>query len=184
MKNRPLLLIILPVILTAATAQPPREGGAPRERPGRQEQSRPDRERHHSVIERWLNHLEKQEPEEHRRLTEMREEDPAAFREELRRHFSEAREHAAPRRGGRAAPPGLTEKIQALRQADTPDTRARALEALRTALAGHIDQRLALREQRIQSIREELEQLETRHRADKARRDAWIEETLERLLED
>jgi hypothetical protein len=184
MIRRPLILLLLLTALSAANAQPPRDGTGPRERSGRPEHPRPDRERHHSVIERWLNHLEKQEPEEHRRLTEMREEDPAAFREELRRHFSEAREHAAPRRGGRGAPPGLTEKIQALRQADTPDTRARALEALRTALAGHIDQRLALREQRIQSIREELEQLETRHRADKARREAWIEETLERLLED
>ncbi|MCC5844496.1 MAG: hypothetical protein JJU05_09615 [Verrucomicrobia bacterium] len=184
MNPRPLLLILLLTALTATNAQPPRDGTGPRDRPGRPEQGRPDRERHHSVIERWLNHLEKQDPAEHRRLTELREADPDAFRGEIRRQLAEARESAGVRRGGRGAPPELSREIKALRVARTDADRAEAREALHAALAEHIDQRLAMREQRIQSIREELDRLETRHRADKARRDTWIEETLERLLEE
>lgn len=183
MNIRPLLLILLPALLTAAPAQPPHARSGPGERSAPPESLRVDRDRHQPVIERWLRHLETEDPAEHRRLNELREENPAAFREALRRHFAEARQSPLARRGGRMLPPELSAPIDALRRAETEDERRQAREALRRALAEQIDQRLAQREQRIQTIREELGQLETRHQTDKARRDRWIEETLEKLLE-
>ncbi len=176
---RHLLFTALLLSTALATAQPPRDGKGPRDGHGPR-----DRERHQPVIERWLHHLESKDPAEHRRLTALREENPAAFRSEIRRQLAEVRENAPRHREGRAGPPDLSRERQAVRDARTDAERARALATLREALAQHIDMRLAQREQRIRSIREELERLETRHRADQARRDTWIEETLERLLEE
>lgn len=189
MTIRSLLPLLLLLTLPPAPAQPLRDGNGPRERPGRPEHAgpdrdRPDQDRRQPVVERWLNHLQKQNPEEHRRLTALRREDPAAFRAEMRQQLAEIREKRSLNGDGPGAPPNLKPAIEALRAAETEPERTRALEHLRTALAEHIDQRLAAREQRIQSIREELERLETRHRADQARRDTWIQETLEQILKE
>lgn len=182
MNIRPLILMLFPALLTAASAQPPAARGGPGERAAPPESLRADRDRHQPVIERWLRNLETEDPAEHRRLNALREENPPAFREALRRHFAEARQSTLPRRGERMPPPELSGPLDALRRAETEDERRRARDDLRRALAERIDQRLAQREERIKTIREELGQLEARHRADQARRDRWIEETLEKLL--
>lgn len=209
MNLRTLLLIPLFAATLSTLAQVPQEGNPRRERPGRpeylpsdgqgQSRDRPGhdrqdhdrqghdrlgRERQQPVIERWLNHLEQQNPAEHQRLTALREDDPVAFREEMRRQFARAREQQQARRGVRGNPPDFTEELAALRNARNDTERAQAREALQSVLAEHIDQRLAQREQRIHSIREELNRLEMQHQADKARREAWIEEALTRMLEE
>lgn len=177
--NTRILTLSLSLFGLAATAEPP---AAPR--PAREPTPRTETNRRPPVIERWLNHLETADPEEHRRLTALREEDPAAFRDAVREALAAARDHHAGRRPGRGAPLDFAQERQALREARTEAERETARSALREAVARHVDQRLDMREQRIQNIRDELERLETRHREDQDRRDAWIETVMERLLND
>jgi exonuclease VII large subunit len=178
MKTHTLILTVL-CLGAFLQAQPPHNVPGPRER-----RERPDGERRQQVLERWLNHLEAHDPAEHQRLTALREEDPAAFRETIRRQLAEAREKAQMRRGDRQAAPEFAGDIRAVREAQSEADRQRALDTLRESVSAHVDRRLAHREQRIQAAREELAQLEARHQADLERRDTWIEYILKRVLED
>ncbi len=182
MSVRPFVLFMLVCSTMTAFGQPEpafeRKHGHPR-----MDRERGDRPRVQPVIERWLLDLEQKDPEEHQRLLLLREEDPEAFRGEVRRHYAQARGRPSARQGDGPRIPEVAGQVKAYQEAKTDAERDRIRESIRAELAGHLDRRLAFREQRIQSIREELERLEDRHETDKARRDSWIDEALEQLLQ-
>jgi hypothetical protein len=138
-------------------------------------------ERERPVVEGWLRRVREEDPEEFERLRRMRREDPQGFREAMREAFSEKRGE----RGGSGPQTGgaeVREALRAVREADGEAERDAAVTALRSLLAARAEERLAMREERIARIRADLERLEAQHAADRARRDAWVEETLDELL--
>lgn len=57
-------------------------------------------------IERWMRHLERQNPQEHARMARLRRENPEAFRAALRERLAEMRRAYEERTGERAPPAG------------------------------------------------------------------------------
>ena len=177
-------------LLTHAQPEPDAQPGR-----GRREEARPrqgprperaDQERGagardaHPVIERWMRHLEETAPEDHQRLQELRESDPGAFRQELRRSMASARQESGAATGRRRHP--VADQAAAVRVAETEAEREAAVAALRESVETMIDRRMAMREQRIETVRAQLERLEAEHEADKARRDELVTRMMDRLL--
>ena len=165
--------------------------GRPAERPGGErpprgrgrgpearEEARGARERSHPVIVRWMEHLNLSDPEEHARLMQLREEDPQAFREAVRQGLQEARRQHRQDRQHRM----FGDQVDAIRNAESDEERQEAIAALKSAVGEMLDRRMDLREQRIASVREQLERLEAEHQSDKERRGELVDEYTERLL--
>lgn len=173
------VLLALPLLLTA---QPPAD--TPPARPGwdrppreRMERERPPRGQ--PFLDRWMNHLEQEDPEEHQRLRQLQEEDPAAFRGEVRESFSRSRERAVAREP-RASP--FAEEVAAIHGAETEEAREEAVKRLRERMEERVEQRMAMRERRMEAIRAQLEQLEAQHKQDLDRREELVNSLMENLL--
>lgn len=82
-----LIALIACLGLTETMAQPP---GNPERRGG------PDMD-HRPHLERWLDRLSEEDPDEYQRLIALRENDPATFRMEMRSRVQEARRIQQPR---------------------------------------------------------------------------------------
>lgn len=167
------LLLILPALLPCAPAESRPRSPRPREY-ARDPADTPPRTPPPS--DRYLRRLRRRDPDAFEKMRRLRRDDPAAFREALR-------EKVMQRRQGRRAehPHPLHREIQALRDADTEETRKQALETLREQLGHRIDQRHKHREERIEHIRRELRRLEERHREERENRDALVEQHLRRI---
>lgn len=184
-----LALLTLPILASAQPdrkpvrqpdrAPPPhgRDRG-PEDRPQRGPRSHEG----HPVIERWMRHMAETQPEEHQRLQNLRESDPTAFRQELRRSMSEARQAGTATPARRRNP--FADQVAAIRAAESETERNAAVATLQASVESMVDRRMEVREQRIEAIRAQLEQLEADHNADKARRDELVQRQLERLLTD
>jgi len=175
MKTLPLTLCLFGLSF-ALLAQPPH----PPQPPNRGERGAA-RERGQPMIERWMNHLERTQPEEHERLMNLRQEDPAAFREEIRTHLARIREQP-PLPPGRGRPDRFAAEVEAVRNAATDQEKQKALAALRNAVSEMLEQRMQMREERIQSIQADLERLREQHNADSGRKEELVQETLDSLL--
>ncbi|MCC5846929.1 MAG: hypothetical protein JJU29_02465 [Verrucomicrobia bacterium] len=146
--------------------------------PERSEEARGGRDRSHPVLERWMNHLSENDPDEHARLMELREEDPRAFREAVREGLNEVRRQHRQDRQQRM----FGEQVDAIRNAETDEERQEAVEALKLAVGEMVERRMEMREQRIASVREQLERLESEHQTDKDRQQELVENYVEQLL--
>lgn len=188
MKCHVKLFVVLasPLLLLA---QPPAD--TPPGREGRQwppGESRPQRERADTqrpargqpFLERWLSQLKEADPDEHARLRELREENPAAFRAEVRAAFSRMRTRAVRQQRARA----FSGEITAIREAETPEARQEAVGRLRERLESHVEQRMQMRERRMEAIRKQLQELETQHKQDLERREELVSDLLTSMLED
>lgn len=70
------------------------------------------------AIERWMNMLERRNPEEHARLAQLRQEDPDAFRTVLRQRLADLRRAHQARGEPRAAPESRRQERRPTRGAD------------------------------------------------------------------
>jgi hypothetical protein len=176
------------LLATSLWAQPPpdRPGPGPERsmsKSHRFESDGPGRPGGPEAVERWLNAQKEKNPEEFERLRILRAEDPEAFRAHMRERVEHLRKRAEEGRVG-PPPPRLREEVQAVRNAATPEEREAALAALRAKVSEQIDQRLDMREKRIEQIRAELKRLEEQHEADKTDRAALVQRHLDKILAD
>jgi hypothetical protein len=128
-----------------------------------------------------MEELQREKPEEHRRLSRLQEENPSAFRRELRRKASETREPGRGR-GRSIRPHPLRDEILALRNAETDDAREAAVAGLREKIRARVDANLAEREKAIQDVRKKLQDLEQQNEQEQARREEIIDNHLQRVL--
>lgn len=177
MKIKTLLLVFTLVSGAAiALAQPPE--GRPRHGDrGRPAGQGPDASS--APVERYMSQLQQEDTEEYRRLSELRDQDPTAFRRELRRKASEKRGRPSSRQV-RHHP--LREEIAALRNAENEDDRDVAIQAIRAKITERVDRSLEERENAIREIRETLQRLEEQNEQEQARREEIIDRHLQRVL--
>lgn len=173
--NSPCRTLALTALMALAALPPLGAQPPPRERPA-------PRERAQNMVDRLLQHVEATDPDEHARLTALRESDPPAFREEMRSQLQRLRNEMPERRGPRHPRERLAAEIEAVQQAPTEAERDAALAQLHQAVASLVDQRFQQREQRIQQIQTELERLQAQHQSDLERRAEWIQDTVDALL--
>jgi len=134
------------------------------------------------AVERYMHHLEQQDPETHARLAELKEKDPVAFRRELRRRAQQpaSRERGRERQRRHQE---FHQDVQAYHQAETDAEREQARAALQTRIEERVDQVIADRKEAITAIRERLHRLEELNEQELARRDEIVAHHLQRLLE-
>ncbi len=176
MKTKTLLLFILAAGFAVTRAQPPegRSRHADRGRPagrGPAASSAP--------VERYMEWLQQEDPEEFQRLAELREQAPGTFRRELRRKASEKRGRPS---STPVRPHPLREEISALRNAETEADRDVAIQAIRAKITERVDRSLEEREKAIREIRETLQRLEEQNEQEQARREEIIDRHLQRVL--
>jgi len=128
-------------------------------------------------LERYLERLAERDPEEYERLIRLKKEDPEAFQKTLREKVMRRRSH------GRHRGHPFADEIRSVQNADTPEARKKATEALKERIGDLVDRNLERRERRIEQIRKELKRLEDLNEQERVRRDEIIEHHLERLLE-
>ena len=153
---------------------------------------------HH--VERWLDRLAEENPDEHARLQELRRENPEAFRDELRGRLRKLRQHRAgmlpfdrdddsfrhkrPHEPGRCPwSPELDALASGYREETDPQARDRIRGELKNHLAQLFDARSAGQRQQIEEIRQHLEHLRELLDAREARRQRIIENWLRAITE-
>ncbi|MDA3873818.1 MAG: hypothetical protein PF795_07645 [Kiritimatiellae bacterium] len=177
MTNTPLFLVLtLAACITSSWAQPP-DGRPPREDRARSERRGP--EATSAPVERYLNQLQAENPEEYQRLSDLREQDPSAFRRELRRKAYEKRGNPSARSD---RPHPLQEEISALRNAENEEDREVAIQAIRAKISERVDHSLAEREKAIQEIRVKLQRLEEQNEQERTRREEIIAHHMQRIV--
>lgn len=131
------------------------------------------------AVEDYFKTLKQQNPEEMKRLRDLRQTDPEAFRKELRNRVNKKKGHGKRRQDPRKV---FDEHLQHIQQAETPEARAQAEQKLKDAVEERIDKGLMLREKAIARMQEQLKTLEERHLNDKQNRDQLISRQVESLL--
>lgn len=172
-KTRILCSLLFLSALPCAFSQPPADKPRRGERDGMRQPPPP--------LETYLKKLEQENPDEFQRLQRLREEDPQAFRSELRQKASKFRSGSPHQRG--PGPHLLMEEIEKVKNAATPEERAHAVAVLQQKIGEEIDRNLAEREEAIENFREKLKQLENQNIQEKTRRDEIVEKHLQRILE-
>lgn len=166
------LFLFLFCAATCLFAQPPAD------RPNRPVPSHRGRPQ---AAENYFQQLRKENPEEMRRLRQLRSTDPAAFRAEMR---SRLKGHRKGKQDGRGPQDLLFEEhLQRVRQASTPEEREEAVNRLTAAVSARMDEALSHREEAIQRMRKKLSDLEERHRRQQENRDQVIQRHVQKLLE-
>lgn len=170
-KMNTIFSLILWGTLTICTAELSEE-----KRPGRENflPSRPP-------VERYLNSLKAKDPDEHKRLVNLQQEDPEKFRMELRNKAYKLRKGPHHREKKRLHP--LSQEIESVKKAQNPEERALAVTSLRKAITKRVEKNLEEREQAIAKIREKLKQLENRNELERTSREEIINHHLQRILE-
>lgn len=130
-------------------------------------------------VERYLHQLKKTDPEEYQRMKALKESDPAAFRQELRQKAMSRRREMAQKHTRHF----FKEEMKAIRQAETPEAREEAVAALRVKVAEQVDRNLQRREERMAQVREQLSELESRHKLETEQKEQLIDRHVEKLLE-
>ncbi len=170
---RSLFIIFCLSAFPCAFTQPPADRPRRSEHEGRRPPPLP--------LDSYLSKMERENPEEFQRLQRLREEDPQAFRFELREKASEFRRNGGPHQKGRGPHPLQTE-IAKVKTATSPEERAEAVAVLQQKIGEEIDKNMAEREAAIEKFREKLKQLEDQNLQEKTRRDEIVENHLKRIL--
>jgi hypothetical protein len=159
------VLLLIPA--TFCLAEPPQNRG-PRKPPP-------------PSVEKYLNHLEEKNPDEFKRMTQLRKEDPQSFRMELRKKANRL-DRGGKKRGPKGPHP-LAEEIQAVRSAEGPEAREEAIALLREKVNERVEKNLEEREEAIEKFREKLKQLEDRNQQERASREEVVDHHLKRILD-
>jgi hypothetical protein len=133
------------------------------------------------AVENYFHQLKKENPEEMRRLRELRRDDPDAFRAEMRSRMKGRRKGEHERREPKNVL--FEEHVQRVRQASTPEEREEAVSRLEDAVTARMDAVFAHREEAIQRMRKKLSDLEERHRRQEENREAVVQRQVQKLLE-
>lgn len=188
----------------AAGVEPPPPPAAP---PAPSVQT-PEGSSRYRIADRWVEKMEKDNPNEIERLKKLHREDPDKFREEMRARFEKFRDDMKKRAaaGGNAPAPGaetrpapasplegvvppellavereLRDVVKEYRKAG--ETERPALEKKAQELAGRIfDYRMAERRKRIESLSKELEKLQAAMNREVEGRDEAIRRRLKLIL--
>jgi len=186
MKRSPRLMFTLLALgtlpLWAETARPSGEGRFQRqegERPRRMG-VREAREGTPPPVERYLHYLRKTNPEEYQRMKTLQEEDPGAFRRELREKVMSRRRELSKKHHSRGV---FKEEMKAVRQAASAEEREQAVAALRAKVAAQVEENLKRREERMKQVRAQLQELEERHVMEREQKEQLIDRHVEKLLE-
>lgn len=211
MKIFPLFLAVLSCALTVH-AQPPVETGEhgspppPPEEGWEQPMSPPDEGPggHPPPIQILLQQWKERNPDEFKRMNQLREEDPDAFRRELNRKVNRAREekglnrYAPEGRGPRGGPPGehgrpdpkvtaLEKEIHGLSQAwqaaRSEEEKASIKSDLQAALGQAFDLKEQARRERLADMEKKIEQLRATLEQRQQQRNAIVEKRLLELTE-
>jgi len=167
-------MILLPLLaLTVGSFVWAQPESAPEGRPPRR-RGRPP------AVERYFEQLQQQNPEEMKRLRELRQTDPEAFRRELRARVQRRKQQRNPEEKRFRA--HIREHAESVRSATTPEERQEALEQLRLAVAERIDHGFEMRQQALDDMREKLEALDRRHQEEKRQRETLIDGQVDRIL--
>lgn len=172
MKNRHVFILLTGgLLLSPLIAQPP--GDKPR-RGERGGMGPPP-------LERYMQKMEQEHPEEYQRLQKLKAEDPQAFRMELRNKAAQFRNgNSRPIARG---PHPLQNEIARVKAAQTPEERESAIAALQLKIAEQVDENLAERQVAIEKFREKLKQLEDQNEQEQTRRAEIVDHHLQRILE-
>ena len=146
--------------------------------PGRQDQPWRPRPR---AVQKYFQQLKEQDPEEVKRLRELRKSDPEAFRKELRMRGLNNPKPSGQHRGGRRA--DMEDYVARIRNTATPEERQQELVQIRKEISERIDRGLSLREEAINRLRNKLSKLEERHEKEKEHRDEMVDHQVRSLIE-
>ncbi|MDF3128052.1 hypothetical protein P0Y35_02465 [Kiritimatiellaeota bacterium B1221] len=128
----------------------------------------------------YLQKLKATNPEEFNRLEKLRQEDPQAFRNELRKNAWGRQQGGKFRQGLQAHP--LQAEIEKIRSAQTEAEKEAAIADLRLKVSERIAENQKEREEAIEKIRRKLKQLEEQNEQEKIRREEIIDHHLQRIL--
>ncbi|WFB34403.1 hypothetical protein P3T73_09540 [Kiritimatiellota bacterium B12222] len=146
----------------------------------RAEQQGQGRKKNH-MVDHYLEKLKNETPEEYERLKTLRQENPQAFRLELRQKAYN--KGAGGRRSvSQRGPHPLQEHIDAVKNADSPEAKQAAIVTLRAKIAEQVENNLAEREVAIEKFRKRLKQLEAQNENERAHESEIIDHHLQRLL--
>lgn len=169
-----MLTILVGIAATGAFAQDPTpQAGRGQPRPLR-------------VIER----IRDEHPEEFERLSELRKEDPEAFRREVHRLLEERRKRSGDGDGdGEGEESQVYEaKLQTLvreyREATSDEAKAKIRVRIRSALDIYFDKRLEQHEKMLDAMESRLDEMRMRLKERRQNRDAIIDNKLDSLLLD
>lgn len=211
MKSRTKTLFVLASIIIGCSAfatekandlQTAQESGPPPER------KQPGERRGHGdhdmkiAIQRVMERLRTEDPEEFARLRALRQENPRAFKQEL---FSKLRARRETWAKGEGRPPRpmsdrsleaderkkkamkrsqeVRAAMQAYRKAGTPEEKSVAKEALRATLDERMTEHMKQREAYIARLRAQLDQLEKKNESDVKNKDEMVDKALAYLIE-
>lgn len=204
-----LALMLISMVSLSAPAQPPaHEADAPPPPMGEPRGPGPGG---HPPVHRFFEHIKKTNPEEFERLRQLRESDPEAFREELTRRLTEARQRreevGGVKPGGRRDaefrphPRGdadamqvdspeldrleleTRERARSVREAGTADEREKARAALKASLEKSFDLRERLRAERLAKMETRLKKIRQMLDERQGRRDEIIERRVRELTD-
>ncbi|MGA0369194.1 MAG: hypothetical protein ACO3N7_07055 [Kiritimatiellia bacterium] len=131
-------------------------------------------------VRRYMESLRESDPGEYERLEKLKQEDPRAFRMELRKNAWEKRE--GKHRNGPTRPHPLESEIRKVREAESPEARLAAIEELRGKVRERVEENLREREAAIEKFRQQLKALEEQNQQERIRREEIIDHHLERIL--
>lgn len=131
----------------------------------------------------WLETMQTENPEEYERLQKLREDDPDAFREEMRRRVRDRFSGMMRQRGGK-----LDATCQALRTkyhaADSADAKAAVKAELETAVFEAFDARLSGQKKMVAQLEAQLERLKNRIASREKNRGEICQRRLDELTQD
>ncbi|TAN38128.1 MAG: hypothetical protein EPN23_03295 [Verrucomicrobia bacterium] len=159
------------------------------------------------AVEQWLKHLQARNPAEYERLTQLREEDPAAFQKAMKDRLERIRSNKAGALSldvGKAASPRIHEpgagksreqrtddnkyeqeirELAASYKTATPEDKKKLQAELKKHINESFDWREKTRQEMIQRIENQLTHLKKDAEQSKANRDTIVERRLKELTE-
>lgn len=133
------------------------------------------------AVQQYFEQLKEKDPEEMKRLQQLRQSDPEAFRLELRKRVQENKGPSFPRHKKRLAE--REDYAELIRKTNTPEERQQAITRITEDITKRIDQGLSLREEAIERLRQRLSTLEERHEREKQSRDEMIERQVRKVIQ-
>ena len=166
----------LPAALIAQEMERPMMGRGPRHTESDEHGPRGPMARLHA----WIEELKENDPDEYERLMALREEDPQAFRQEIRKRLGERmkqhmRQHAGPEEQK------CMELARRYHAADSAGEKAEIKEQLEDAVQAAFDARLEQQETMLEKMEERLDQLREHLATRKAHREKICDERVDEL---
>lgn len=148
-----------------------------------EQRDRPERERPRrtEAIDRYFTRLSKQDPDEAKRLQELRQSNPRAFRMEMRERLKR-KGGMHPKMQALTEDTSIQELVTSVKEAPSEEAYRSSKAKLREAVTQRYDQSLATREEALSQLRQKLVELEEKHAREKGKRDMIIDRQMYRLL--